>query len=1203
MRTITDLWLRPSGGVQAVVCPCLDDTTGEPLSCDHAVGLLARLIEGLHESSEPAVHPLLSRSAAQVRARLRRNDAQDLWELPGAQLYQRHFADTAPAGATVGEALLGDAAAWGLPHRTRLAEAFERELAQRRLGRKAAPWRAQAAESAHVQAFLDAVQTERSRRLAHTASLHAPGEPLSGRLRVDVAPLTIHWTSMKRRCATTGGPLRLTMAWGGDGLRLRCDDGTTPVDTCPDAVDLLGGVLDHWAGHGSKRSVAALREGLAAPPWRQDVASLDAVFDSLGIAPTPAIHTAKSEDDPDEMQLGWQVDWGDGYGWWIRPVMTRPYKRRTGLRIFEVHPYDLTHKLERYTRQDRAILRVAGSAYGLHRCQAPAAFAAAIDHPRLIGADQERVRLRMGSLGLHLSATPDGGVAVGFRDGASGRTLPADSVAALLQRRQGGAICVDTGTHPWTVLPIDDAMEDLAFALIDAGMRFPAGARGAMLERLPALRAVFDLDLDASLSGRAVAPDLRPFVRLAPLRAGPIEVEVALRPLPGGPLVAPGAGPVELEGVSGAERVHTVRQMNDEAAAVREALGPDADLLDAGPVSRLDLTDDTLARLQRLQERAEAGALTLEWTHDALRVTGTAGPRALRVSIGGGRDWLGLGGELQVGGASLDLHRVMEAVRTGRRFVQLDSGDWVSLTDQLRDRLARLSRRVRTDRRGRTSLAPLSGEALAELAEAGAEVEMPPSLQVEAARLRESRDRDFSVPDGLQATLRPYQADGLRWLQRLAHWAPGACLADDMGLGKTLQALGLLLHRQTGGPALVVAPTSLAANWVSEAARFAPGLELRTYRGRDRERLLHDVGPGVVLVTSYDLMRRDAEQLGALDFHTVVFDESQALKNPASQTARVAVGLRGRFCLALSGTPVENRSEELWSLFRGLVPGLLGSLQWFRDALARPADLGDPEARARLAALVAPFLLRRTKAEVAQDLPARTEQLRRIALTSGERRLYDAARLAAMQLREEDPRQARFAVLKALTRLRQLACDPRLVDPSTRVRSSKLAALRELVDGLVQQGEQVLVFSQFTSLLDRAGGVLDHHRLLRLDGRTPAGTRARRVSAFQQGDADVFLISRKAGGTGLNLTAATIVIHLDPWWNPAAEDQATDRAHRIGQHRPVTVYRLIAEGTVEEGVLEMQAAKRELVEGLLSGARKASAVSFDDLMALVAGAA
>jgi SNF2 family DNA or RNA helicase len=433
-----------------------------------------------------------------------------------------------------------------------------------------------------------------------------------------------------------------------------------------------------------------------------------------------------------------------------------------------------------------------------------------------------------------------------------------------------------------------------------------------------------------------------------------------------------------------------------------------------------------------------------------------------------------------------------------------------------------------------------------------------------------------------------------------------------MGLGKTVQTLAVLLARAALGPALVVAPTSVCTNWLREAAQFAPDLQVHGYHGAQRRELLGRLGPGRVLVTSYHLLVRDLELLQPKSFATLVLDEAQAVKNASAKRTRALRQLRAGFRVALSGTPIENHLEELWSLFSILSPGLLGSREEFRARFLTPGATAAPPARA-LARLLQPFLLRRTKDQVATELPPRTEILQTVALSPAERELYEDTRLAiAAQIqRQHDARATtggashdlRFAALAGLTRLRRLACHPRLLDPTSPIGSSKLERFIELLEPVLEGDHRALVFSQFTSYLALVRELLDQRGIahLYLDGSTPAAERQQRVDAFQGGAAPVFLISLRAGGTGLNLTAADYVFHLDPWWNPAVEDQATDRAHRIGQDRPVTVYRLVAQRTVEEQILELQRDKRDLASQLLDDSGLVGRLDTDELLALIIG--
>ncbi|MEQ1504351.1 MAG: DEAD/DEAH box helicase, partial [Myxococcota bacterium] len=422
-----------------------------------------------------------------------------------------------------------------------------------------------------------------------------------------------------------------------------------------------------------------------------------------------------------------------------------------------------------------------------------------------------------------------------------------------------------------------------------------------------------------------------------------------------------------------------------------------------------------------------------------------------------------------------------------------------------------------------------------------------------------------------------------------------------MGLGKTVQAVAVLCRRAADGPAIVVAPLSVASNWVAELARFAPGLEVVRYRGASRAAKLAGLRAGQVVVATWDLVARDAE-LTEVRWATAILDEAQAIKNPHTARAKGAARLTAGFVLGLTGTPVENRTEELWSLLRVVVPGLLGSEARFAKRFAGPIDAGVPGARDALARLVRPVVLRRTKSQVATDLPTRTEVVLRVPLSADQAAVYERARLEAVARSTGGfgPGQ-RFEALRWLTVLRQLACDPRLVDPGSPIGSSKLETLRRRLADLRATGHRALVFSQFVRHLElvRDALVADGFTHRWLTGSSSEQDRIDEVARFQAGEGDVFLISLTAGGTGLNLTAATYVFHLDPWWNPAREDQASDRAHRIGQTRPVTVYRLVAEGTIEDRILALHAEKRELADALLSGADGAARVSLDELMALL----
>ncbi|MBU8543779.1 MULTISPECIES: DEAD/DEAH box helicase [Roseomonadaceae] len=454
-----------------------------------------------------------------------------------------------------------------------------------------------------------------------------------------------------------------------------------------------------------------------------------------------------------------------------------------------------------------------------------------------------------------------------------------------------------------------------------------------------------------------------------------------------------------------------------------------------------------------------------------------------------------------------------------------------------------------------------------------------------------------TIPPGFQADLRPYQAEGVAWLQMLRGAGLGGILADDMGLGKTVQTLAHLAIEQAQGrldrPALILCPTSLIPNWRREAARFAPDLRLLVLHGTARKAAFGEIAGHHLVLTSYPLLGRDIETLAAQDWRILILDEAQAIRNPKAETSQAARRLKADQVLCLSGTPLQNHLGDLWALFDLLAPGFLGSEKSFRSRYRTPVEKrGDTARQAALVQRVRPFLLRRTKAEVVRDLPPKTEIVEPVELEAAQRAIYEGIRLAMHEkvkaaIAKRGLARSGIIILDALLKLRQACCDPRLlklpVARSARPGSAKLDRLMELLETLLEEGRRVLVFSQFTSMLalieDRLRADAIPHLILTGDTRD----RDTPVRQFQDGAVPVFLIGLKAGGVGLNLTAADTVIHYDPWWNPAVEDQATDRAHRIGQDRPVFVHRLVTLGTIEDKMETLKARKRELVAGVLGG--------------------
>ena len=580
----------------------------------------------------------------------------------------------------------------------------------------------------------------------------------------------------------------------------------------------------------------------------------------------------------------------------------------------------------------------------------------------------------------------------------------------------------------------------------------------------------------------------------------------------------------------------------------------------------------------------------------AVEVHGTTvhppSPPSLKVQSG--IDWFELSAEIDFGGDRVDLSAVLGAVARGKHFVELSDGSqgllpatWMETYDSL----ANLAHDASDD-----GLRFLPSQAL--LVDALLTAMPPADVDRAFAELRRKLKSFERIKPKRElrtfgGELRAYQRDGLGWLDFLREFGLGGVLADDMGLGKTVQVLALLQAHRTPAkttklPSLVVAPRSVVYNWIEEAAHFTPKLKVVEYRGAEREKLQPKMNRFDVVVTTYGTLRRDIAFLATIDFDTVILDEAQAIKNPASQTAKASRLLRARHRLALTGTPIENHLGELGSLFEFLNPGLLGRLPWL-DVLAGGRVASSHEL-AVVAEGIRPFILRRTKAQVLPDLPPKTEQVLHCTLRPEQQELYDQLRAQyqvslMQQVEAKGVAGSTIQVLQALLRLRQVACHPGLVDEQWEdAGSAKLEALYEQVEEVLDEGHKVLVFSQFVKLLDYVRRHLDAEGVpyAYLDGQTR--DRGAVVDRFQTDpDTNLFLVSLKAGGTGLNLTAAGYVFLLDPWWNPAVEAQAIDRAHRIGQTQPVFAYRLIARGTVEEKILELQKSKRQIADAILEG--------------------
>ena len=637
-------------------------------------------------------------------------------------------------------------------------------------------------------------------------------------------------------------------------------------------------------------------------------------------------------------------------------------------------------------------------------------------------------------------------------------------------------------------------------------------------------------------------------------------------------------------------------------------------LLHEATPDAIALDDNELLELFGPAADALAGAgIEVRWPAElvadplALRATATPAPAAVTAAGLTMSSLLEFQWQLVLGGDALTEDEVKALAEAKRPLVRL-RGRWVRAD---RDKLARLIERRR--RRSLTAVDAVAAALRGTLDVDGETVEFVPSRDVAALtrRISDGRRTEVKKPQRLAATLRPYQHRGLTWLAEMAETGLGGCLADDMGLGKTVQVIALHLHRQsareTAAPTLVVCPTSLLGNWEREIAKFAPGTPTRRYHGGART--LADLAPDEMVLATYGVVRRDRAALAAVEWGLAVADEAQHVKNPLSRTAKELRGIPAMARIALTGTPVENKLTDLWAILDWTTPGLLGPLDRFRRTVAVPVERHrDPDATERLGRVVRPFLLRRVKSDpaIAPELPRKTELDQVVPLTAEQTTLYEAVvKQTLADIAQSEGIQRRGLVFKLMTALKQICNHPAQflheTGPLPR-RSGKLTALDELLEIILTSDESVLVFTQYVEM----GSLIVAHLEARgiaaafLHGGTPARRREELVADFQAGLMPVFVLSLKAGGVGLNLTRATHVIHYDRWWNPAVEDQATDRAYRIGQDRPVTVHRLVAEGTVEDKVAAMLSDKRLLADAVVgTGEAWLAELSDSDLADLV----
>ena len=765
-------------------------------------------------------------------------------------------------------------------------------------------------------------------------------------------------------------------------------------------------------------------------------------------------------------------------------------------------------------------------------------------------------------------------------------------------------------THRIKITQFSEQHLKIAGLLGKEGLSVPGDAKERVLESISAIAPLLTVHSDIGghdSMAEPVEPNQRLQIHIQQLQDG-FYIHWYVQPFfPNGPLFNPGHGGKTVFTEVDNTKLQTTRNLDKERQSADDLMNGFSIehrgkvVIEDNPfewfVPDLDIALELLLYLNSLSESAD-----VHWPEGKrVKITNELRKEDMSLSVRSKQDWFELSGALSVDQDNVfEMEKLLDLLNeTPGRFIRLDNDSFVALTQELRYKLDKLKTYTEN---GKFHL--LASQALEEITD-GMEINSCKQWEAILNRFNEANQITFDLPSTLQADLRDYQVQGFEWMSRLSHWGAGACLADDMGLGKTLQALTVILSRAIQGPTLVIAPTSVCMNWLEEAHRFAPTLNPILFSQLSERSQVTQTSKFDLVICSYGLLQTHIDSLKSVKWCTIVMDEAQAIKNPQAKRTKAAMELSGDFKIALTGTPIENHLGELWSLFRFINPGLLGSIERFNNRFAQPIEnRNDTTAKEHLRKLTQPFILRRHKNHVLKELPPRTNILVNVELSKEEIVFYEALRQQAVKRiegSEETDAKKRFLVLTEIMKLRRACCNSSMVLPDSNIKSSKLEALSGILDELLENNHKALIFSQFVDHLKIIRQLLDKKNIAYqyLDGRTTEKKRKQSVDAFQSGEGEVFLISLKAGGVGLNLTAADYVIHMDPWWNPAVEDQASDRAHRMGQKRPVTIYRMVTSNTIEEKIVHLHDHKRDLATSLLEGNEVSGKISVEEMMRLI----
>ena len=773
-----------------------------------------------------------------------------------------------------------------------------------------------------------------------------------------------------------------------------------------------------------------------------------------------------------------------------------------------------------------------------------------------------------------------------------------------------GFVLEQENINRYKVITFTPDYENISKIIPSSGLTLPAQAKNRVIEIIQHVKK--DLNVHSGIDDveiPEVEENLRPVVQILPID-DEIQITLWVRPFGDqGPYCKAGHGKKnmiatifenDIEVRKKVKRNYT--QENDALKSLLSSCPSMNSYQLEGNVYLIDDLEDILESLSELEKLKINNDITIEWPEgEKYKIKKTVSSADISLNISSGQNWFEFDGEVKVSDEQvLKMQNLLELVSNNKtRFVSLKDGEFIELTASLRKQLKLLS----TISDG-NKISKLGASSLVGIAQEIDGLTTDTGWEEHLAQIQKMKKHNPRIPSTLQANLRDYQEDGYKYLSRLAHWGIGACLADDMGLGKTIQSIALILEYAKKGATLIIAPTSVCFNWTEEIKKFAPTLNVYSMYDFDRNKGISQLKKMDVLICSYGLLHHNVETLSKKNWQTIVIDEAQAIKNPETKRWRAVMKLNGKVRVALTGTPIENHLGELWSISNFINPGMLGSQKYFQNNYALPIESHkNTDKLHALKSLINPYILRRLKSDVLTELPPKTEQTIYIEPSTEEKAFYEALRKNAMQNIATLDGNNRLAILAEISKLRQACCDSSLVNNQVSLENSKLKEFQKTLVNIIENGHKVLVFSQYVRFLAKIQKLLQTENIVYqyIDGTTPHSQRKKNVESFQSGSGDVFLLSLKAGGSGLNLTAADYVIHLDPWWNPAVEDQASDRAHRIGQERPVTIYRFIMKDTIEDKIIKLHQDKRNLANDLLGGQDMSGKMTEAELINLISG--